>query len=143
MSSDRGIGKKTQVGRLGNARQDLGLLESVTARPGITGSGRSLRRSLDPGGQGPETFEVIGDPGGRIEVERVENPRPDSSWGFGGDPVCVSAGGVFRPVTLKLALDEEHLRTVNRATIRIFRFDETAGDWRLVKASGSAARTAA
>src|SRR5262245_14389354 len=81
-------------------------------------------------------------PGKLIKTKgaRGQNPRPRSSFGFASDAIEVRGPVSLDGVVLKIALDAERLRKVEPATLRIFCFDATSGEWQLVPRSGARAQ---
>src|SRR5262245_52509115 len=84
---------------------------------------------------------MIPRPGKLIKTKgaRGQNPRPRSSFGFASDAIEVRGPVSLDGVVLKIALDAERLRKVEPATLRIFCFDATSGEWQLVPRSGARA----
>jgi photosystem II stability/assembly factor-like uncharacterized protein len=98
----------------------------------------------DPGGARPKSgFELIQQRGKgksiKIKGARGQNPRPRSSFGFASDAIEVRGPISLDAVVLKIALDAERLRNVEPATLRVFCFDATSGEWQLVPRSGACA----
>jgi photosystem II stability/assembly factor-like uncharacterized protein len=96
----------------------------------------------DPGGTPPRSgFEVTTPPGiSKPTVTREKNPRPRSSLGFASSAVEVRGSADLRGAILKIALDSKPGISIEPATIRIFRFDETSREWQLLPRSGATDR---
>jgi photosystem II stability/assembly factor-like uncharacterized protein len=98
----------------------------------------------DPGGARPKSgFELIQQRGKGRSIKtngtRGQNPRPRSSFGFASDAIEVRGPVSLDGVVVKIALDAERLRNVEPATLRVFCFDATSGEWQLVPRSGARA----
>jgi hypothetical protein len=103
--------------------------------------GQPRLHELDPGGAAPTRgFELIGAGASRARLSAAENPRPMSSFGFAAPAVELRAAGELPPgATLKIAIGEEAAKGVDLATVRVFRFEESTREWRLVARSGVSA----
>src|SRR5215471_6075060 len=101
----------------------------------------------DPGGARPRSgFELIRRRDGarrtrevNAKLTRGRNPRPLSSWGFASEPVEARGPANLDGAVLKIALDAERLSNVDPATVRVFGFEATSGEWQLVPRSGARA----
>jgi photosystem II stability/assembly factor-like uncharacterized protein len=98
----------------------------------------------DPGGARPkDSFELIQRRGkagtSKARGARGTNPRPRSSFGFLSDAIVVRGPVDLDGVVLKIALDAKRVATVEAATLRVFCFDATSGEWQLVRRSGARA----
>lgn len=100
--------------------------------------GRVRLAELDPGGTRPARgHQLIAARGSKARARKGKNPRPKSSFGFAAAPVDVRGPGAIRGSVLKVALDRESLEELDPATVRLFRFEDSADEWHLIARSGS------
>ena len=100
--------------------------------------GRVQLRDFDPGGLAPKRgVEIVSSDRIKVQVRKGDNPRPKSSFGFAAQSVEVLTESDLRGTALKMTIDKELSEGIDPATIRIFRFEESVGEWHMVARSGA------
>ena len=101
---------------------------------------KAFAPDLDPGGSTPQHgFEVVGDLNFKPRLSSTKNPRPNSSFGFAGEPVEVSSDTNINGAALKITLDKKRMATLDQQSVRVFRFEEEVKEWVLIPRSGASA----
>lgn len=99
--------------------------------------GKKRLRDLDPGGSPPTRgHELVSARKIKASIRKADNPRPNSSFGFAAKPVEVSEVEDLGGAIIKITLDEELLKQIDPATVRVFRFEESTNEWHIVAYSG-------
>jgi len=98
-------------------------------------------RELDPRGSPPqEGFEITiinNEERYKSEIYKVDNPLPNSSFGFVSDTIETKIHSQSSKFMLKITLDKDSRMNIDPSTIRIFKFEESMREWILVNRSSA------
>ena len=73
----------------------------------------------------------------KIKIQQTDNPRPNSSFGFVSEVAKVEIPPESSKYILKINLDKSKLDTIDRSSIRLFRYEQSIKEWVLVDKSFS------